>query len=254
MSSLLGLVPEPACVMPRPQQSPGASGWHSRLGGCRLLTRVNEAPYQRLRGSRIDTSRISRSGGWAPQVAQEVCAAPGVQDPVEVGVAGVAVADQDTAQVRQDATGVNGRSGAVAGVQEGEVRGRGHVQERVPGRGPANVSSAWTTGAFVIRARTAGRKVSSNRRAALPRKEAAKPVETFIPHSSMISRVERPTGRWWSRTASATFGVISGPYWAADSAPGGKLPVCRLRQPGQRLTSAAYSVTTTGAGTGTSNT
>jgi len=43
--------------------------------------------------------------------------------------------------------------------------------------------------------------------------------------------------------------VISGPYWAKTFTPAGNSPVTFARQPGQRLTSAAYSVTT-GPGTG----
>jgi len=43
--------------------------------------------------------------------------------------------------------------------------------------------------------------------------------------------------------------VISGPYCAGAFTPAGNSPVTFARQPGQRLTSAAYSVTT-GSGTG----
>jgi hypothetical protein len=67
------------------------------------------------------------------------------------------------------------------------------------------VSSACTTGVPASRARSAGRKPVSSRRAALARRDAANPVDTFIPHSSITRSVERCTGMSWPRTASATY-------------------------------------------------
>ena len=62
------------------------------------------------------------------QVADQVNTAPGVQDLVEVLVAGVAVADQDPGERRPDAAGVDGVLAAVPDVHRGQEPGAGHVQ------------------------------------------------------------------------------------------------------------------------------
>ena len=68
------------------------------------------------------------------QVAKSVRAAPGVQRAGEVVVARVAVADDGARVAGQDAAGVDGLFGPVAGVHRGEELGAGHVHVmQVPG-------------------------------------------------------------------------------------------------------------------------
>ena len=61
------------------------------------------------------------------QVAKPVRAAPGMQRTGQVVVAGVAVADDGARIAGQDAAGVDGLLGPVAGVHGGEELGAGHV-------------------------------------------------------------------------------------------------------------------------------
>src|SRR4249919_2107861 len=171
-------------------------------------------------------------------------AAPGVFDPVEVLVAGVAVPDQNPGERRPDASGVDGVLAAVPDVHRGQEPGAGHVQV-----------GQRACGAAAINARTCGRNRVSSSRAAWARSPATHPGDTANPSSALSTRRARRTGRKCAHVSHAARALTPGPYWTRPDATAGAVASVTVPHPPQVRDCTRCSVTYgRGGGGGTSNT